>query len=101
MKLNAINAQPNVRKSDNNNLRAAKNGALLTAGALCASTGLSWATNKPAMQNVVRECGGKGKYAANFALGLGIFSTAGAIANTAFNSILHKINPQKSPKAAN
>ncbi len=102
MNVSAVNPQPTVRK--NNKLKAAKNGALITSGFLTASTGISWVTKKTEMQNIVKECGGNGKYSANFIMGLGILSAAGALLNTVLYTVTDKFvnkSHNKTPKAAN
>ncbi len=99
MKVNAVNIQPTTRK--NNKYKAAKTGAALTAGVLTASTAISWVSRPKDMMQVVNNCGGKGKYAANFVIGMALLSGIGALANTVFSKIAEKIQPKQPPKAAN
>lgn len=99
MNVKAVNVQTPVKK--NNKFQPAKTGAALTAGVLTASTAISWVSRRDEMVRVVNECGGKGKYAANFVVGLAILSGIGALANTVFSKIAEKIQPKHPPKAAN
>ncbi len=99
MQVNAIGVQPPVKK--NSKARAAKTGAILTAGVLGASTAVSWITKPDAMKQVVKEYGGKGKYAACYAAGLAILSGIGALINTVFSVAADKIKEAKQPKAVN
>lgn len=99
MSVNAVNVQTPVRK--NNKFRPAKTGAALTAGVLTASTAISWVSRRDEMIRVVNDCGGKGKYAANFVVGMAILSGIGALANTLLSKIVEKTQPKYPPKAAN
>lgn len=99
MNVSSVNMNQPIRK--NTKANPAKRGAMITAGMLTASTAISWATRTNEMRAVVKECGGKNKYIANYALGLAIFSAAGAVVNTVLTAVTNKINPKKPPKAAN
>lgn len=99
MKINAVNIHPTTNK--NNKYKAAKTGAALTAGVLTASTAISWVSRPKDMLQIVNNCGGKAKYAANFIVGLALLSGFGALANTLFSKIAEKIQPKYPPKAAN
>lgn len=113
MNVSPVNSQPQVKKNSkkNSKLNAAKDGAVITSAVLSASTGISWITKKSEMQNVVEQYGGKGKYAANLAMGIALLSAAGALANTVLYTAMNKIasgknsnknlKAAKNPKAAN
>ena len=79
--------------------RAAAKGALLTSGALTVSSAVSWASDSAYMKQVVKNTGGKAKYAATYALGLAVLTAAGALLSTALTFIADKITPKKPPKA--
>lgn len=99
MNVNSVNMHHPVRK--NAKAHPARRGALITTGMLTASTAISWATRTNEMRQVVKECGGRNKYIANYALGLALFAGAGAIVNTVLTAVANKITPKKPPKAAN
>ena len=99
MKVNSVNIQPIAK--NNSKYRAAKTVAALTAGVLTASTAISWVSRPNDMLQVVKNCGGKGKYAANFVVGLAILSGIGALSNVVFSKIAEKIKPNYPPKAIN
>lgn len=97
MKVNTAN-QP-VMPKNNRYAKSAKRGALLTAGALTASTAFSWATDSVYMKKVVQDVGGKSKYMKTFALGMAIASTVGALTSMLSTFIVSRIVPKKTPKA--
>ncbi len=99
MQVNSIGVRAPVKK--NSKAKAAKTGAMLTAGVLSASTAVSWVTNPNAMINVVKEYGGKGKYALCYAAGLAAISGVGALVNTVLSVAADKIKSAKQPKAVN
>ncbi len=99
MNVRPVSMNQPVRKNTKSN--PAKRGAMITAGMLTASTAISWATRTNEMKEVVKSCGGKNKYIANYALGLALFAGAGAVVNTVLTAVANKINPKKPPKAAN
>lgn len=99
MKCNAVNST--TPTGNNSRFNAAKRGALITSGVLGASTGISWVTKPDEMRKVVRDCGGRNGYVKNFIIGGAVFMTAGAILNTAFQSLSSKIIPKSRPKAVN
>ena len=78
---------------------AAAKGALFTASILGTSTAIAWAKEPQVMQSVVSKCGGKGKYAAQYAAWLALYSVAGALISTALTAITNKIKPNHPPKA--
>ena len=45
------------------------------------------------------QCGGKGKYAAQYAVGLALYSLAGALVSTALTAIASATKPKHPPKA--
>ncbi len=98
MKTNPISA--NI-KTQSPKKRAAIRGAVITAGVMSLSEGISWIARPETMKETVKICGGKFRYAKNLAVIIGIYSFIGALANTAFFSIANKINSKKPPKAAN
>ena len=79
--------------------RAAVRGGALTAGALAVSSAVSWASDPAYMKQVVKNTGGKGKYAATFALGMAVLTGAGALLSSVLTLISDKITPKKPPKA--
>lgn len=78
---------------------AATKGALLTAGVLGASTAATWVKAPQTMQEVVSRCGGKGKYAAQYALGLAFYSAVGALVSATLTAITNTVKPNHTPKA--
>ena len=79
--------------------KAAARGAALTAGALTVSSAVSWASDPAYMKQVVKNTGGKGKYAATFALGMTVLTAAGALLSSVLTVISDKMTPKKPPKA--
>ncbi len=99
MNLNAVNIQPITRK--NNKYKAAKTGAALTAGVLATSTAISWVSRPKDMMQVVKNCGGKGKYVQKYIVGITFLAGVGALINTLLSKVAEKIQPKHPPKAAN
>lgn len=97
MKVNTAN-QP-VMQKNNRYAKSAGRGALITAGALTASTAFSWASDSVYMKKVVQDVGGKSNYMKTFALGMGMASAAGALTSMLSTFIISKIVPKKPPKA--
>lgn len=91
---NYIQPKPNYAK-------AAKSGALMTAGFLTASTAISAITRPSAMKQVVEQAGGKAAYLKTFAAGLALMSAMGAGFSALFTALSSKVLPPKNPKAAN
>ncbi len=99
MKCNSVSTNISPRKSGK--LNAAKRGAIITAGVLGTSTGISWLTKPDEMRKVVSDYGGKNSYIKNFVLGLALLSAGGAVLNTVMNAVAEKIHYKKPPKAVN
>ena len=88
-----------VQQKKYNKAAAAAKGALFTAGVLGTSTAVTWAKAPQTMQEVVTRCGGKGKYAAQYALGLAFYSAVGALVSTGLTALASVIKPKHPPKA--
>ena len=88
-----------VQQKKYNKTNAAAKGALFTAGVLGSSTAIAWAKEPEAMQAVVAKCGGKGKYAAQYAAWLALYSVAGTLVSTALTAITNAVKPKHPPKA--
>ncbi len=99
MQVNPVNNYTNTKKSQR--LKAARNGALITAGILTASAGLSWVTNPARMSQNINEYGGFKNYIKMYAVGLAVLSAIGAAANIVAATILQKVKPKNPPKAVN
>ena len=88
-----------VQQKKYSKTKAAAKGALFTASVLGTSTAISWVKEPQVMQSVVAKCGGKGKYAAQYAAWLALYSAAGAIVSTALTAITNVVKPKHPPKA--
>lgn len=88
-----------VQQKKYSKIGAAAKGALFTAGVLGTSTAVTWAKEPQTMQAVVAKCGGKGKYAAQYAAWLALYSAAGALVSTALTAIANATKPNHPPKA--
>ena len=89
----------NIQPQKQTTAKSAVKGALFTSAVLGTSTAISWAKQPNEMQQVVLKCGGKGKYALQYAGWLALYATAGALVNVVLNKIANAINPNKPPKA--
>lgn len=90
-----------IRKPMNRHVKAACEGAALTAGCLSVSTALSWATDSVYMSGLAKKMGGKAKYAKVFARNLTLATLAGAAASAVMSIIAQNVKPKKPPRAAN
>lgn len=88
-----------VMQRNNKYANSARRGVMFATAALTASTAVSWATDPIYMKQVVQNVGGKSGYMKNFALGMAIASTAGALTSMLSTFIVSKIVPKKPPKA--
>ena len=97
MNINSVQ-QPTV-KTNNRYRKAAAKGALLTSGALTVSSAVSWASDSAYMKQVVKNTGGKVKYAKTYAMGLVALTAAGAALSSVLTFIIDRFQPKKPPKA--
>ena len=96
----SFSGKNNVQPKKQTVAKSAAKGALFTSAVLGTSTAVSWVKQPTEMQKVVAKCGGKGKYALQYAGWLALYSTLGALANVALNKIANIIN-QNDPHKAN
>ena len=89
----------NIQPQKHTAVKSAVKGALFTSAVLGTSTAISWAKQPSEMQQIVSRCGGKGKYALQYAGWLALYSAVGALVNVALNKIANVIKPNKPPKA--
>ena len=80
---------------------AAGRGAIAAAG-LCGISNIAFRIAKPQeMDVIIKDCGGKSKYAMNLAVGMAMFSAIGAGISSVLNAASKKVHSGKSPKAVN
>ena len=99
IKMNVTFSGNPVQQKKYSKTAAAAKGALFTAGVLGVSTAVTCAKEPQTMQSVVSRCGGKGKYAAQYAGWLALYSAVGALVSTALTAITNATKPKYPPKA--
>lgn len=97
MKVNTV-GRP-VQQKNKKYIKAARRGALITAGTILASTAVSWKGDTDYMKDVVYGAGGKLKYLKTVTTGLAILSAGGALFGAALSFISDKVKSKKPPKA--
>lgn len=85
----------------NKKLSPAGKGAIMAASMITATNAAFWIAKPDQMNMMIKEYGGKGKYALNYAIGLAAFSAVGAAINTILTSIAKKTPEKKTPNAVN
>ena len=95
----SFSGNQNIQTQNKRKVSPAVKGALFTSAVLGTSTGISFVKQPAEMQKIVSKCGGKGKYALQYAGWLALYSGVGALINVALNKIADVIKPNNPPKA--
>lgn len=100
MKINPINSSY-TNKQKTKPLKAARNGALVTAGLLTVSSGYSWLKSNNKKAAIIKDYGSLKNYFKSFAAGVFILSLAVGAISLIASTIENKITPKQNPKAVN